>query len=306
MSDYFGYQQQPQAPQASAPAPAGFSAAPAGFSEGFTPQAPLPAPQQPAYQGQGYAQSPAPSQAPAPAPAASGYGGNSAYGSGSSGGYSGAGGRSGGFGGGGGGGRGGFNGGGFQKPPLTQAELDALVLPKAAAITGNYNAPEQVIPLIQEAVQLLRQHGYKIRISQGKGFDDYVGRVVGPSGELYLPWKFKNDNGSFVPAFSTFNGDECKEFTRRYVPDWGAINEKQQAFWFKVTRMVLGKNCREPAQLSIIWSEDGVESPQTRTPKSGQAGLAAALSRAMNIPVFNLNNPNALQRLKQYLEGTHG
>lgn len=288
MSDYYNGYSSGGAPAAPAPAPAGFSAAPAGFSEGFTPQAPAqaPAPAAPAYQA------PAPSyQAPAPS---SGYGGGG-------GGYGGGRPQGGGYGGG-----GGFGGGGnrFQKPPLTPQQLEALVLPKAAVLTGNYNTEgrDHIPPMVQEVVALLRQHGYTIRVSQGKGFDDMAHQIAGRGAEVYLPWKFKDQQGNFIPAFSTFNGDECKEFTRRFVPEWGSINEKQQAFWFKTTRMVLGKNCKEPAQLTIIWSDDGVESVQTRGPKSQQAGLAAALSQAMKIPVFNLNNPGAVQRLKQYLE----
>lgn len=288
-NEFYGYNAAP------APAPA----APAGFSEGFTPQAApqqsYQPPQQP-QQSYNHAPAPAPTFSSQPSSGYSGGSGNS-YGSGNGGsGY--GGGRSGGFGGGGGGGN------RFQKPPLTPQQLEALVLPKAAVLTGNYNTDgkDHIPPMVQEVVALLKQHGYIIRVSQGKGFDDMANQIVGRGAEVYLPWKFKDQQGNFIYAHSTFNGDECKEFTRRFVPEWGAVNEKQQAFWFKTTRMVLGKNCKEPAQLTIIWSDDGVESVQTRGPKSQQAGLAAALSQAMKIPVFNLNNPGAVQRLKQYLE----
>lgn len=279
---------------------------------GFTP-APPPATVAQAIAGSGGYQSPAPSgfspapasyEAPAPAPQQSGYGsGNGGNSYGSSGGNPGYGGNNsyqrpnnngGGF------PRQGGNGGKFQgRPPLTPQQLEALRLPKAAVITGNYNAQENVRPLVQEAINMLRHFGYILRVSSGKGIDDMALQAAGAEAEIYLPFRFDN-----VPkAHSTFNGDECKEFSRRHVPNWGSVPEKQHSFYHKTTRMVLGKNCKEPAQLTIIWSDDGVESAATSTPKSGHAGYAAILSRAINIPVFNLNNPNALQRLKQYLEG---
>lgn len=286
----------PSAPQQNfqpAPQPAGMSVAqavaqpaPAGFS-------PAPAT---------YEATQAPAPAPAPQPSYGGGGGGNGYGGGGSG-YGGGNSYGGqrpnnGYGGGrpgGGGGRG-----GFQKPPLTQQQLDALRLPKMAVLTGNYNAQENIRPLVAEVVSMLKQAGYTIRVTAGKGFDDIAMQTAGQGAEIYLPCKF--NDVQYTPH-STFNGDECKEFTRRHCPNFPAIPEKQQMWYYRNTRMVLGKNCTQPAQVSIIWSDDGVESPSTYGPKSGHAGHVAVLSRAQGIPVFNLNNPNAVQRLKQFLEG---
>lgn len=179
--------------------------------------------------------------------------------------------------------------------------MEALRLPKYAVLSGNYNAQDHLRPMVGEVVDMLKRAGYTIRTSSGKGFDDIALQTVGGhEAEIYLPCKFNDFN--FTP-FSTFNGDECKEFTRRHCPDFGSIPEKQQMWYYRNTRLVLGKNCTTPAQVSIIWSDDGVEGAANRTPKSGHAGHIAVLSRVLGIPVFNLGNPGAVQRLKQFLEG---
>lgn len=231
-----------------------------------------------------------------------GYGGGGrdsggGYGGGGTGGGYGGGNRSGGRGNWGGGGR--AAGGNFNKAPLTPEQLAALKFPKSACFGGNFNAPEQLIPVIRECADLLKQHGFTIRVSAMDGFEKMTYDTI-QGAEVYLPWK---DFNKIQNAFSTFNPDECKEFAKRTMPDWSAVKETHQSFFAKNVRLVLGKNAKQPCQISIIWSDDGVEGPQTRTQRSGHAGHIAAISHAMNIPVINLNNPNAVQRLRKFLEG---
>lgn len=174
-----------------------------------------------------------------------------------------------------------------------------MKLPKMAVFSGNQNPPEQLRETVRRLGQLLTEHGFTIRTGCMDGMEKMVMETL-PSVELHIPWKGFNQ---IQQAHSTFNTDEVKEFTKRYLPDWGTIKEVIQAFYCKDTRLVLGKNLKEPAQVSIIWSEDGIESPAVRTSRSGHAGMIATLSRAMSIPVFNLNNPDAETRLRQFLQG---
>lgn len=199
----------------------------------------------------------------------------------------------------GGGGGGGGNWKNRQQPkPLTPEELEKLKLPKTAVITGNGRAPDQLKPLIAEAGNILAHHGYTIRASCMDGFDKMVMETI-PGVELHIPWKnFNQVQGEA----SYFSNDECKEFAKRYLPEWSNIKEVQQSFYAKNVRLILGKYLKQPCQIVIIWSEDGCEGPATRTMQSGQAGHVAAIAKAMNIPVINLSNPNAIPRLRQFLE----
>ncbi len=196
---------------------------------------------------------------------------------------------------------GGAGGGGWkgkQQKQLTPEELANLKLPKSVAITGNARAPDSLRPIIAEIAAILRQHNMVIRASGMDGFDRMVLDAV-PDAEIHLPWK---DFGQIQNAASTYNSDECKEYAKRFLPEWSNIKDSQQAFYCKNVRLVLGRYLKQPCQITIIWSEDGCEGPTTRGPQSGQAGHIAALSKAMNIPVINISNPNAVSRLRQFLE----
>lgn len=200
-----------------------------------------------------------------------------------------------------GGGGGGFKGGGggrFQRAQLTPEQLQAMPLPKSAVFDGNFNAPEQLIPVIREMADLLKQHGFAIRSSGMNGFPKMVSDNV-QGIEFHIPWK---EFGQIQNPKSYFNSDECKEFAKRYLPDWAGLKDSHQAFFCKNARLVLGKDLKQPAQISIIWSDDGVEGPTTRTQTSMHAGHIACISKAMHIPVINISNPDAVQRLRRFLE----
>lgn len=291
---------QPSYPAPAAAAPTPGYGAPAPSYQPQAPAAPAPVAPAPAYGGGdsgGYA-APSGGYSNGGGSGSGGYGGqrNNSYGGGGNGGgnrYGGGGG--GGFNrGGGGGGRGRF------PPEPTPEELEAMKLPRAAVLMGNYNANEAIMPLIQEVMGVLRRNGYITRVSCSKGFEEMAYNAAGRDGEVYLP--FKGFEGK-TEGFSTFSDAVSKEFAKRFLPEWNTIKESHQTFYSKNARLVLGKGCKSPAQVVIIWSDDGVEGPANRTQKSGHAGHVAAIAHAMKIPVFNLNNPGAVQRLTQFIEG---
>lgn len=199
----------------------------------------------------------------------------------------------------GGGNRGGFNKGGFGPKKLSQQELEALVLPKAVAVSGNKGMPEQFMPILMRMCGLLKQHGFVIRTGWSEGTEQMLAKAMHDC-ELYTPWKLKEGPQN---VFSSWASDESKEFAKRFCPEWGTLKDHMQAVYSKNARLVLGKKVNSPCQLTIIWSEDGVEGNSTRTPRSGHAGHIASMSRAMSIPVININNPDAEQRLIKFLEG---
>lgn len=196
---------------------------------------------------------------------------------------------------------GGWNGkGGFQKQTMTPEQLAAVEFPKRTVVlAGNYGAPESLIPVIREIADICRNAGLTIRASSMDGFDKLVMDNV-PDAEFHIPWK---DFGGVTNAKSTFNSDVCKEFAKRTLPEWGGLKESHQAFFCKNVRLVLGKNLDAHCQVAIIWSEDGVEGPANRGQRSSHAGHIAALCHACGIPVINISNPNAVQRLRNLIEG---
>lgn len=231
----------------------------------------------------------------------SGYGGGQSSGGGwKGGGGQSSGGWKGGGGGGwkGGGGNGGsFGKGGFQRPQLSPEQLAAMPLPLSAVLDGNSRAPEQLVPVIREIADLLKRHGFAIRTGGMDGFSKLVMDNV-PGCELHIPWR---NFGEIPNPTSSFSGDECNEFAKRYMPGWDELKNAHKGMFSKNVRLVFGKSLKQPCQIAIIWSEDGVEGPANRGQYSQHAGHVAAICHAMKIPVININNPDAVQRLRRFL-----
>lgn len=195
--------------------------------------------------------------------------------------------------------------GGFQKPPMTPEQLAAVELPKRSIIlAGNYGAPDTLSSIIREIADIIQSNGFVVRGSSMDGFDKMVMDNV-RNVEYHIPWK---EFGGCSNPKSSFSSDVCKEFAKRYLPEWSTLKESHQGMFCKNPRLVLGKNLDAHAYAAIIWSDDGVESPANRGQRSAHAGHIAAICHACGIPVINISNPNAVQRLRDLIQGNknHG
>ena len=142
----------------------------------------------------------------------------------------------------------------------------------------------------------LEKRGFVIRTGGMKGMENAVEEMA-RNLEVHLPWKgFDGKESKF-----TYTSDEAKEFAKRHQPAWDNMKPVVQTFCAKNVRLVLGKDLKSPTQLLIIWSEDGAETARERTAKTGLTGVALSIAADLHIPVFNLQRPDAEQRLMQYL-----
>ncbi len=199
-----------------------------------------------------------------------------------------------------GGGGGSYGGGGgkspFQRKVWTPEELAKATVYKSVVITGNESPPPAVLQALQRLVPEMEKRGYVIRSGGMKGMENAVEELA-RNLEIHLPWKgFDGKESKF-----TYTSDEAKEFAKRYHPAWDQAKPVVQTFCAKNVRLMLGKDLKSPTQILIIWSEDGAEHVRERTAKTGLTGIAVALASELRIPTFNLQRPDAEQRLMQYL-----
>ena len=80
-----------------------------------------------------------------------------------------------------------------------------------------------------------------------------------------------------------------------YHPAWDRLGNYAKLLHARNCYQVLGKDLQTPAKFVICWTADGTE--RTTTISTGGTGQAIRIAVANNIPVFNLNNPNALNKL---------
>lgn len=214
---------------------------------------------------------------------------------------------------------GGGGGGGFKpgqpKEPLTPEQLKRLRLPVSVVVTGNDRIPDGDAMTVDRFVKMIDAKGITIRGGTNSDTDQLVTKTVRYV-EQHAPWANKGDNGSrffenkndgsrveIKGAGSSFNTDECFEFAARYfVGDFEAANKFQRANHAKTPRLLFGKNLKNPTQLVLIWSEDGVDTPSAVSSRTGWAGHVIKMASAAGIPVINIKNPNAESRLTTFLE----
>lgn len=207
------------------------------------------------------------------------------------------------------GGRGGYQGGGgsrnsFQgnnvpfnrnQPPEGPVEF---YMPYVA--TGPRDTPQPVIDKIVSIVKDLEARGYTLRNAGREPAEDLFEKSVTRK-EIHLPWRgFLNKDSKF-----TFTLEAAKVLAARFYPGYDGLKPAIQAFLAADVRMVMGKELRSPALFLITWSEDGAESAQERTAKTGTAAQAIAVASTLKIPVFNFGKSSTEERFRQYLGNAH-
>ena len=224
-----------------------------------------------------------------------GYNGGGGYNKGGSGGYQ----KPGGYGGGGGynKGGGGYQKGGFQRNQEPEGPAE-LYMPYVG--TGNQNCPPNIIDAIKRVAEMLEKEGYTMRCGGMEGCEDYFEKAT-TRHEIHVPWNGFNDKQSKF----YFTSNHAKELAGRFQPGYDGLKPVIQTFLAKNVRMIMGKDLKSPAMFMVTWSEDGAETIQEKSIKTGNTGHAIAVASAIKIPVFNLAKPDAESRLKQFLKINH-
>ena len=167
---------------------------------------------------------------------------------------------------------------------------------KAYACLGNKEAPQEVIDHMVRLVQDLDREGWTLRTSGGEGPEERI-EIETERKEIHLPWaKFNNRESKFCR-----NDKNANDIVSSFHPTFGSLKPAVQAIVARQAHVILGKDLRSPVRFLICWSEDGAEDGKTKSIKTGYMSMPIAIAHSLSIPIFNLKNPDALQRLKNYL-----
>ncbi len=156
--------------------------------------------------------------------------------------------------------------------------------------------PEAIKEKALTAAKLLEEAKFTLRTDTvgelAKLFETVITRK-----EEYLAWNDFNDKKS---KFS-FNTESSKILAKLYSPKFDEMKKAVQAFQARNARSVLGQNVKSPIHLAIVWSADGAQHIKERTAKSAFISHPLALASALRVPIFNLEQEDCIDRLKQYL-----
>lgn len=179
----------------------------------------------------------------------------------------------------------------------TPEDLKNASLPLTAVFTGEEHVPDHIAQTCIRLARAFEAKGFKVRSGGLRGFDEIVERAVFGA-ELHLP--FKNFNKKQGESYYT--NEMCMELARRFKPDIDQLPDPVKSFYAKNPRMIYGRYLNTPAQIVIIWTEDGCEHPNEITQKSGSTGHVLKMAYHSGINIINLQRPDAEQRIKSYLE----
>ena len=199
--------------------------------------------------------------------------------------------------------------GGYQKKPWQSGgdgkkwerpkETD-LSFYKPVAMTGNQDTPPQIMEKMVEIAKTLEANGYTVRVGGLDGIEDTIEKAL-TKPEVHLPFKDFNQKQSKF----TYVSDRAMAVAKLFFPNWDAMKKGVQYFLAKNARILMGQRVDSPALFLVCWTDDGVESIKDRTNRTGFTGHPIAIASALGIPIFNLGNTLAEQRLMMYLESVN-
>ena len=174
--------------------------------------------------------------------------------------------------------------------------MDFFSIPRAYAVAGNENPPAEIIRQIEEIAPMLEKMGWTLRTGGGKGTEASFEKHVEKK-EVYLPWKKFNAHYSK----NTRNLPEAENIIKRIMPNYDDLKQGVKPIFCRNAHTILGKDLSNPVKFLIAWTDDGCETKEKVGRSTGFSGIAISLACAMKLPIFNLRNATARERLEDYL-----
>jgi hypothetical protein len=172
---------------------------------------------------------------------------------------------------------------------------------KTYAGIGSRRTPPDVIRLMQRIAARLEKRGYTLRSGAADGADAAFESGVKEKKEIYLP--FKGFKGSTSELYNP--SEQAMEIAKLLHPAWGALSDTVRKLQARNGHQVLGLDLKTPVEFVVCWTPNGEETEAERTKDTGGTGQAISLASRWRIPVFNLQRQDALDRLKDFLEGEY-
>lgn len=197
----------------------------------------------------------------------------------------------------------------FGHTEVNQARALALILeeteddPLYYTGIGSRETPNAVMTLMSLIAQVLSCNHYTLRSGAAQGADAAFESgcdIAHGSKEIWLPWKGFNQHTTGLSSLPT--DSEHEKIASGLHPAWDKLSQGAKKLHTRNVAQVLGADCNTPSLLCICYTEDGVEHHTKVTSKTGGTGTAIRLASLRGVPVFNLKNPTAVERMKQHVK----
>jgi hypothetical protein len=115
--------------------------------------------------------------------------------------------------------------------------------------------------------------------------------------EIFLPWEGFNHNTStlFPPTTDAYR------LASTTHPAWSRLSHVAKLLVSRNMHQVMGLSLTSPVNFVICYTNDGCESHETYSIKTGGTGSAIKLASLNNIPIFNIANTDRYIDAIEYL-----
>ena len=163
---------------------------------------------------------------------------------------------------------------------------------------GSRNTPTDVLRYMKAVAKRLASRGFILRSGAADGADSAFEQGCLEScgqHEIFIPWKQYNGRNYSVRKLT----DLHEQIASELHPTWSRLSSGAKKLHTRNIAQVLGSDLQSPVQFVICWTPDGCESDASRAIKTGGTGTAISCASLRSIPVFNLANTDAKDRLAE-------
>ena len=199
--------------------------------------------------------------------------------------------------------------------------IDSSILYKSYVVLADKNTPENILLQLKDLCKSLDLLNFVMRSPGNRIPSIYIDDVCSKK-EIYLPWKEFKDPEDKEDRYLQYYPVKKSKFERPVENDKCIIyyrypdKAEQTALFFnnrmpldkaalkailiRNTCLVLGKDLKSLTSLVLCWTPDGAEEHSKVTFKTGYTGNVISIASKLKIPVFNLYNQDAKDRLIKY------
>lgn len=165
---------------------------------------------------------------------------------------------------------------------------------------GSRQTPPAVLDYMRRVAFRLAKRGYVLRSGAADGADaafEEGCKQAGGRMEIWLPWRGFNGHADT----GLYPSERHAQMAATVHPAWDRLSRGPRALHSRNAGQVLGADLATPVSFVLCWTPDGCESEKSRTRTTGGTGTAIVLAAQNSIPVFNLANPFATDRLAKFV-----
>ena len=161
---------------------------------------------------------------------------------------------------------------------------------------SNSGCPDTITKDVNGLTKFLDRRGFTLRVTDVTESPSKEAIEGIDKKETYLPWKDFNDQTA--DFYTKLHG---KDLTKLIYPNFDSVKPGAQSIMARTAHMIMGEWANEASKCLILWTSDGAEHVNDKTEDTGYAFLYLLFCNVYNIPVFNLHNADANDRIKAFV-----